>query len=129
MDQVGDRLDVIDGLRVFRYPPPVVTGDAAIVSYPDEYTFDATYGRGMDTMTLPLVLVVPRPTERTTRDRLAGYCDGSGSKSVKELLESGDYAAFDSLRVAGITFDVVSIGGTDFAAALFDLNLAGSGST
>ncbi len=128
MDQTGDRLDTIAGLRVFRYPTPTLTPPAAIVSYPETITFDETYGRGMDRMVLPLVVVVGRPTERTTRDRLALYCNGSGASSIKAVLESGAYSEFHTLRVTGIDFDVVAIGGVDYMAALFDLDIAGQGS-
>lgn len=130
MDAVAERLSVIDGLagRVFAYPPAAVTPPAAVVSYPDEYTFDATYGRGMDRMTLPVALVVGRPTDRSTRDRLAGYCDGSGVSSVKAALESGAYSVMDTLRVVSVSIDAVSIGGVEYAAALFELDITGPGS-
>lgn len=128
MDQLSARLDTIAGLRCFAYPPPTLTPPAAVVSYPETYEFDATYGRGMDRMKLPVVVVVGRPSERTTRDRLGAYCDGSGASSVKAVLESGTYTAFDTVRVETIDFDVVSIASIDYMAGLFTLDIAGSGS-
>lgn len=128
MDEVSAQLDTIDGLRCFAYPPPTLSPPAAVVSYPDEYTFDETYGRGMDRLKLPVVVVVGRPVERTTRDRLGAYCDGSGPSSVKSVLESGTYTAFDTVRVEGIEFDAVDIGGVAYMAAMFTLDIAGSGS-
>jgi hypothetical protein len=127
MQEVADRLDAIEGLRVHPSPPGKVTPPAAVVSYPETYTFDETYGRGMDRLSLPLVVVVGRPVDRSTRDALAAYCKGSGAASVKAVLESGTYSAFDVLRVESIDFDVVSIGGTEYMAALFTLDIAGSG--
>lgn len=129
MQQVADRLDLIDGLRVSGFPAPKVVPPAAIVSYPDTYDYDATYGRGMDRVTLPVVVVVGKASDRTARDRLGAYVDGSGPKSVKQVLESGTYAAFHTLRVVSVEFDVVTVGGTDYVAALFDLDIAGSGAT
>lgn len=129
MDEVGDRLDLIDGLRVFRYPPPKIVPPAAVVSYPDTLTFDETYGRGMDRMTLPVVLVVGKVSDRTTRDRLGVYCHGSGPNSVKRVLESGTNTAFDSVRVMSVEFDVVTIAGTDYMAAMFDLDISGQGAS
>lgn len=129
MQAVSDRLDTIDGLRCFPYPPGTVSPPAAVVSFPDTITFDETYGRGMDRMTLPVVVVVGRPTDRSTRDALALYCNGSGASSVKAVLESGAYSEFHTVRVTGIEFDVVSIGGTDYMAAMFDLDIAGQGSS
>jgi hypothetical protein len=91
MDAVGDRLDTIAGLRVFAYPPGSVTPPAAVVSYPEGIEFDATYGRGSDRMTLPVVVVVGKASDRAARDKLGAYCDGSGASSVKAVLESGEY--------------------------------------
>ena len=128
MDAIGDRLDTIPDLRVHRHPPGKVTPPAAIVSFPESYDFDATYGRGMDTMVLPIVMVEGKPTDRSGRDRLAEYVNGSGARSFKAVLESGTYTAFDSIRVAGAEFDVVRIGNIDYMAALFTVEIAGQGS-
>lgn len=129
MDAVGDRLDTIPNLRVHRYPPGSVTPPAAVVAYPDTYTFDQTYGRGMDVMTLPVVLVVGKVTDRSARNQLGAYVNGSGTKSVKQVLESGTYTAFDTVTVTKVEFDVVTIAGTDYLAATFDLDISGAGET
>lgn len=128
MDEVATRLDTISGLRVFAYPPDRVEPPSAIVSYPGTYTYDETYGRGMDRMTLPVVVVVGKVSQRSARDALGAYVDGSGASSVKAVLESGTYTELDSLRVMSVEFDVVTIAGTDYVAALFDVDIAGSGS-
>lgn len=127
MDEVAARLSAIEGLRVFAYPADDVKPPAAVVLYPEAITFDETYGRGMDRMTLPVLVVVGRPTDRSARDRLAQYCHGSGPASVKAALEAGDGAAFDSIRVTGIEFPTATIGGTEYMAAMFDLDIAGQG--
>lgn len=128
MEQVASKVDLIADLRVFAYPPDSLTPPAAVVSYPETYTFDETYGRGSDRLTLPVVVVVGKVTDRGTRESLAAYCDGSGAKSVKQAVETGGYTALHSVRVTGIEFDVVTIGGTDYMAALFSLDITGSGS-
>lgn len=127
MQAVSDRLDTIDGLRCFAYPPATVSPPAAIVSYPHAYTYDETYGRGMDRMTLPVVVVVGKVSDRSARNQLGAYVDGSGAASVKAVLESGTYTAFDSVRVESVEFDVVPIAAIDYMAALFTLDIAGSG--
>ena len=128
MEEVAAKLGTIDGLRVFAYPPGDVPPPAAIVSYPETYDFDATYGRGMDRMSLPVVVVVGKPTDRSTRDRLAKYCNGSGPASVKAVVERGTYSACDTVRVTSIEFDPVEIAATVYMAALFTLDIAGPGS-
>jgi hypothetical protein len=128
MAQVALQLDTIGELRVYDSPPGALLPPAVVVSYPDRYDYDATYDRGLDRLTLPVVVVVGKPTERSTRELLAAYADGSGPRSVKAVVEAGAYTAFDSARVASVEFDVVTIGGTDYMAALFDLDIAGKGS-
>jgi hypothetical protein len=127
MDQVAARLDTIEGLRVHAHPPGRVVPPAAVVSYPDTLEFDATYGRGMDRMTLPVVLVVGRAVDRAARDELAAYCNGAGQRSIKGVLESGAYTAFDTIRVQDIDFDVVTIAAIDYIAALLTLDIGGQG--
>lgn len=128
MDEIATRLDTLAGLRVFAHPPGSVTPPAAIVAYPETYTFDATYGRGMDRLTLPVVLVVGKASDRAARDALAAYVDGSGASSIKALIEGGTYTTFHTVRVNGVEFDPITIGGTEYIAALFDLDIAGQGS-
>lgn len=129
MDQIAARADTIDGLRVDGRPVPKVSPPAAYVAYPTDYTFDATYGRGSDEMTLSLLVVVGRPNDRSTRDALAAYCDGDGPRSIKQVLESGTYTACDAVAVRTVDFDAISIAGVDYMAALFTLDIAGPGST
>lgn len=127
MDEVAERLDTIPGLRTFGYPPPTLSAPAAIVSYPEEIDFDAGYSRGSDRWTLPVLVVVGRPTDRSTRDRVSGYCRGSGAGSVKHVLESHTWTTLDTIRVAKIVFDAVEIGGSDYLAAMFTLDISGPG--
>lgn len=131
MDEIAERLKLAPSLagRTYAWPIATVTPPAAIVTYPTDGTFDATYGRGMDTMTGVVVVVVGRPTERQTRDLLTRYLDGSGAESVKALLDGDgeDYASCDGVRVADWDVDVYTIGGTDYLTAVFSLDIAGQG--
>ena|SRR5690348_6063018 len=127
MDQIATQLQTITGLRVSAYPPDNVQVPAAIVSWPDRYDYDETYGRGMDRITLPVVVLVGRTPDRVARTQLAAYCHGSGASSVKAVLESGTYTAFDSLRVESVAFDVVTFAGTDYTAATFSIDVVGTG--
>lgn len=126
--EVAERLDTIAGLRCHATMPLKVTPPAAWTA-PESITFDATYGRGSDEMGLSVVVVIGRASERSAHDDLAAYCDGSGARSVKAVLESGTYTAFDLVRVVAAEFDVVTIAQVDYLAALFDLAIAGPGSS
>jgi hypothetical protein len=130
MDDVARRLEAINGLRAYGFPPDKVSVPAAVVTYPDSYTYDGTYRRGADRMALQLVAVVGRASDRASRDLLSVYVDGDGPESFKRVLESGDlpaYTSFHSLRVTGVEFDVVTIAGVEYVAALFTLDILGSG--
>lgn len=129
MDALGAQLDTIAGLRVFDYPADHVSPPAAVLGLPDDITYDETYGRGSDKITMPLLIVVGRASDRAARDTLAAYADGSGASSVKAVLEAGTYTAFHTIRVMRAEFDQVRIAGADYLAALFDLDILGSGTS
>lgn len=128
MEQVAGRLSAIPNLRVFGYPPDDAKPPFAVVDFPDEYTYDETYGRGMDRMTLPVNVYVSRVVDRTLPDEMSTYANGDGPASIKAVLESGTYTAFDTLRVTRVEFDWVKYGSGDYLAALFTLDIAGQGS-
>lgn len=127
MQEIATQLGTIDGLRVHIAAPGTVTPPAAVVAYPTQIDYDGTYGRGMDTMTVPVVVMIGRPTDRATVELLSAYCDGSGAKSVKAVLQAGTYTAFDGLRVRGAEFDALSMAGTEYMTALFELDIWGQG--
>lgn len=125
MDEVGTALETIEGLRVYPYPPDQVAPPAAIVSYPDQVQYDTTYGRGSDRITLPLVVVVGKVSDRASRDRLAMYVDGA--TGIKAAVEGAEYTALDTIRVTRAEFDVVTINGVDYIAGMFDTDITGQG--
>lgn len=128
MTDVADRLKTIAGLRVFDHPVDTVNPPTAIVSLP-EIVFDETYGRGMDRYTLPVILAIGKVVNRASRANLAPYVAGAGAKSFKAVLEDETvpYAAFDTLRVVGISFDVIQWSSVEYLCATFTLDIAGDG--
>jgi hypothetical protein len=127
MDDLGTAVDLIDGLRIFPYWAGSVTAPAAIVGFPEGLAFDETYGRGSDSMSLPVVIVVGRVNARATRDRLGRYAAGSGAASVKATIEGYAATSYDSARVERVEFGTASIGGTEYLAATFFVDIIGSG--
>jgi hypothetical protein len=129
MQAIADQLSAIPDLRVFGWPARSIHPPAAIVTYPDGVEYDVTYGRGTDRIpALPVVVVVGAADARSTRDRLARYANSAGTYSVKAVIEAGDYGdVFDEVTVTRAGFDAVSIGGTEYMAILFDLEIVGSG--
>lgn len=130
MNEIGVALTGMTGIRVFDYPPPTITPPAGIVSYPDRIEYDATYGRGMDRIReLPVMLVVGKANDRSARDKVSAWADGSGATSIKALLEAHAWTSCDVVTVTACTFDVVTIASIDYIAALFSLDIAGGGSS
>jgi hypothetical protein len=127
MDEVGDQLDTIPGLRVYRYPPDSVQPPAAVVTYPEMYTYDETYGRGMDRLTISVVVMVGKVSDRSSRDRIAVYINGAGDRSVKAVVEAHTYEACDTVRVMSAEFDIVSMAGVEYLAATLSIDIAGTG--
>lgn len=128
MDEVGDQLDTIDGLRVYRYPPDSVSVPAAVVTYPENISYLETMRRGMDRYPdLSVVVMVGKVSDRTSRDRIAAYADGAGDRSIKAVVEAHTYEACDTATVTGAEFDIVSMAGVEYLAATFTIDIAGAG--
>jgi hypothetical protein len=127
MEEVAGRLSLLTGLRVHASPPGSVTPPAAVVSFPGEWLPGESYGRGMATMTVPVVLVVGVPTERQTRDLMAKYLDDTGPLSIVQAFDTGSYVSFDNVKISRIEFDVVPIGSIDYMAAVIELEITGQG--
>lgn len=130
MDEIAAKLRQAPSLagRTYEYPPgTTVSAPAAIVAYPSDGTFDATYGRGSDKMTGVVFVLCGLPTEKTTRDRFAKYTAGSGAEAVKTLLDGDDYESCDFVRVASWAADGYTEAGKEHLAAAFQLDITGSG--
>lgn len=127
MDELANAMGTIPGLRVHAFPPDVVHPPAAVVTYPDTYTYDETYGRGMDRLEIPIVVLVGKVSDRKSRDELGAYVDGSGPRSIKQALESGPHVAMDTVRVMTAEFDIISMAGVEYAAATLNADITGKG--
>lgn len=97
---LATNLRTISGLRADVVPaginPPV-----AVVGFPEDIDFDLTYGRGADTWTIPIQVLVSRASERAGGDLLETYLDSTGASSVKTAIESDPDlgGVVDSIRV------------------------------
>lgn len=128
MDELGAALGAISGLRVFPYSAPKIVPPAAIVGWPDPYTYDSTMVRGSDRMVIPVFVVVGNVDARSSRDAIARYADGSGAASVKAVIEAAEYTACDSVRVQSCEFSTITVAGVEFLAATFQIDVTGAGS-
>jgi hypothetical protein len=127
LDELAAALESISGLRVYTWVPGTVSPPTAIVGLPDAATFDVTYQRGMDRLTIPIVLAVGKPVDRSATAAMSDYLSGSGAKSIKAAIDAGTYTACDFANVQSASVDVVTFGSTDYLAAVFQVDVAGSG--
>lgn len=127
MDELAAALATIDGLNTYAYTVQRVTPPAAIVTWPEEINFDATYGRGSDSFTLPVFVLVGKVDARSSRDALAEYLAGSGPRSVKAVIDGYAYIELDSARVASATVESVTVADVEYLAAIFQIEIFGKG--
>lgn len=127
MDDLGQALETISGLRVFPYWARSVHPPAAIVAWPDPLNYDATMGRGSDRCEMLVMLVVGNVDSRSSRNELAAFLDGSGDRSVKRVIESHIPFAYDSARVQRANVAVMTIAAVEFLSATFHVDVIGKG--
>lgn len=125
MDDIGNRLDTISGLRVHNYEADEISVPAGLVSLPGNINYHSTYGAGFCQATLEVTILVSKVEDRIRRKQIAPFADTSGSRSVKAVLESGTYTAFDSLQVQTGRFTVVNIAGDDYLAFITLIDILG----
>lgn len=128
MDEQGEALDMIDGLRVHPYDEDKITPPAALIGLPTNKAYDQTNGRGMDQWTHEITILVSKVGgARVRRDAIAPYANGKGDKSVKLALERHKYTSCDIVQVRSAAFDVVTIAGAQYLGVVFTVYVAGSG--
>ena len=127
MDELATQLDTIAGLRVSAFIPKTVTPPQAIVGFPEVYTYDIALGRGSDSMTIPIYVLVGAVSDRTARDRLAAFMDGSGASSFKAVLRAGTYTAFSTQRIKQVVTDAFVMNGVEYLGAMFSVDITGPG--
>lgn len=128
MDDLGDALSAIDGLRIYPYWADSIQPPAAIVEFPEALDYDRTLRRGSDDFSVPVVVMVARRDGRSSRDRLAKFAAGSGTDSVKAAIEAHTPTTYHSARVERVRFDTAQVAGVDYLAATFTVHLIGPGS-
>jgi hypothetical protein len=130
VNEIRAALDTIAGLRVPAWGIQSITPPAALVLPPERIDYDDTYGRGKDRYPdLEVAILVGNPTTWQAMKELAPYANGSGAKSVKAVVEAYAFTTCDpaSVRVAYAEFEVATYAGTPYLAAIFHIELTGTG--
>lgn len=108
--------------RAYGWPAGAVQPPCALVGYPEQLDFDATFRRGSDMAVIPVWIIAGATHDRTTRDVLSAYI-GDGARSVKVALEPNLGGAVQTARVTDCQIEKVTIGAVDYMAARFDVEL------
>jgi hypothetical protein len=124
--ELAARLGAISQLRAHAFPPGTITPDAAIIA-PQKIKYHLAYGDEANSMELVLVVVSGEPHDRSSHSRLDEYAADAGDRSIRAVLESGTYTAFDEITVTEAEWDAVTIAGTDYLACVFTLSIYGPG--
>lgn len=129
MQALGAALRTIDDppLRVYPYTESRVTPPAGMVTLPRTFAYDATFHRGSDDLTIPVVIFVGRVDAESSHRTLCAYVDGAGSRSVKEAIEKYETNAYDIAHVLDAQFLVMSVASVDLLTATFRVRVVGRG--
>ena len=150
MDALASGATSAAGLeRGYGWPVDTVSPPAVVVGYPEEFEYDQTFGNTTDRATFPVWVVVGRVSTRAARDAIGSFVPGGGGGLVTEsgdtlLTEDGDTligeaessaikahldgnlgGKCDSANVARSAIEAVVIGGIDFLAARYDVDVIG----
>ena len=131
MTELGAAASTITGLRAYPWGAKTITPPALIFGLPDDISPNDTYGRGsMRIKDLPAIVLVGSAASRTALKALSAYCDGSSAKSLIIAWQNyTGYTQIHAINVARIEPDAVKLAGVDYLAAIFHLDVIGSGTT
>jgi hypothetical protein len=126
---LANRLATITGLRSSAYIPDNPQPPVAIVM-PGRITYDQAFGRGSDEYQFTIMLIVGRVADRASQTTLDGYCESSGSRSVKAAIEGDRTLGGKALdcRVTEMTNQgSLSIGDVTYHTAEFSVTVIAAG--
>lgn len=127
MDDLGEALKTIPGLRVKPYTEARVMPPMAMVSLPRTYSYDATMDRGSDDIEVPIVVMVGRIDAESARNALGPYVDPTGPDSIKAAVEAHKSTVWDIAHVIDAQFLVMSVSSVEYLTATFRVRVVGSG--
>jgi hypothetical protein len=118
MDAIAARI-VAAGVttRAYAWPTGSIQPPCAIVGYPEELEFDATFGRGSDRAVFPVWMVCGNVSDRSARDVLSGYI--TGGTGIKDALDGTLGGAVQTARVTDCQVEKLPIGAVEYIAAKF----------
>lgn len=108
--------------RAYGWPVETVQPPCFISAYPDNITYDYTFGRASDRANFKAYIVVGKPTERTARDAISAYVAGSPS-GIKDALDGNLNGSCQTARVTDAQIEEVNIGGVAYLALALTIDV------
>lgn len=125
--EVASVLGTIPQLNTFPYWAKKVPVPGVTVGLPELIEYDQTYGRGLDKMRLPILVMVGMVSDRSSAKQLGAYMDGEGPRSFKAVLNGHTWESCDDVMVAACEPDTYSSGGVILLGAEFTVDVFGQG--
>ena len=114
-------LATITGLRTAATVPDNPNPPIAII-LPQGVEYDNTFGRGMNTYTFAVTVIVGRVSERSGQNALDAYVSSTGSSSIKLAIESNktlNGKAFDLRVTDSRNYGELTVGEVTYLSAEF----------
>lgn len=130
MAEAALAIAAVEGVRkTWGYPPDDISvSPSGYVSYPQQGTYNETYGHGVSGMTdLAIVLVAGEPGQRKTHDLLMGWVADTGAQSIVRQLEAWSWESCDDLTIT--TWEIIpeTVAGNAYLAVMFRATVMGPG--
>lgn len=125
-DGLKANLTTIAGLRCYDTIPDSVNVPAGIIGLLS-LNFDQALKRGLDFATVDVTVLVSRMSERSAQNKLDSLLASTGVGSIKTALESDTTlsGSISTLRVISATPTVVQVGGIDYLAYSYSVEIYG----
>ena len=102
------------------YPPGAVAVPSCLVDFPTEIELATTFGRGGDTLHLPVLLLAAQTLNKAGRDALSAFV--AGGADVYAAIEGPH--AWGTAHVAGASTTTVVFSGITYLALKLDVEVA-----
>lgn len=122
---IADALGKIRGLRTAATIPEDPKPPIAVVTAPT-ITYDTAFGRGMDTYSFPVMVIVGRVSDRVAQQTLDAFCAPTGSSSIKAAIHANPTlsGACQSARVVEMNnYGSISINDVEYLSAEFTVQV------
>ena len=118
---LANNLATISGLRTTPTIPDNPSPPIAVI-LPQGVEYDNTFGRGMNTYTFAVTVIVGRVSERSGQNSLDAYVSSTGSSSIKLAIESDktlNGKAFDLRVTDSRNYGELTVGEVTYLSAEF----------